>query len=127
MKTKNRELKKIIKNIPDEKILQLAIRKPFFRSSAPKSEIIREAKRLPRIYFTKEELLKYKPKSVKKSRVESLKDIIKNVSDEKILKLMKGRSFDTDKRQILYQAKTWPEKYFTKEELIKYSKEKKGK
>tara|TARA_B100000963_G_C22551948_1_gene637204 strand:+ start:292 stop:1008 length:717 start_codon:yes stop_codon:yes gene_type:complete len=73
---------------------------------------------------------KYKSKSVKKPRVtkrkakrdESLKDIIKNVSDEKILQLMKGRSFDTEKKKILYQAKTWPEKYFTKGELIKYSK-----
>jgi len=59
MKTKNMEFKKIIKNIPDEKILQLAIGKPLIRSSAPKSEIIREAKRLPRAYFTKEELLRH--------------------------------------------------------------------
>ena len=51
-----------------------------------------------------------------------LKQIIKSMSDEKILKLMKGRSFDTDTKHILYQAKTWPEKYFTKDELLKYSK-----
>ena len=51
-----------------------------------------------------------------------LKQIIKSMSDAKILKLMKGRSFDTDTKHILYQAKTWPEKYFTKDELLKYSK-----
>ena len=79
---------------------------------------------------------KYKSKSVKKPRVtkrrrdkrdESLKDIIKKVSDEKILKLMKGRSFDTDKRKILYQAKTYPEKYFKKAELLMRSNKKKSK
>jgi len=51
-----------------------------------------------------------------------LKQIVKSMSDAKILKLMKGRSFDTDTKHILYQAKTWPEKYFTKDELLKYSK-----
>jgi len=52
----------------------------------------------------------------------SLKQIMKNIPDEKILQLMKGRSFDTEDRQVLYQAKTWPEKYFKKDELLKYYK-----
>jgi hypothetical protein len=52
---------------------------------------------------------------------------MKNIPDEKILQLMKGRSFDSDKKVILYQAKTWPEKYFKKDELLKYSKKDKKK
>jgi len=63
---------------------------------------------------------KTKKKSVKNEK--SLKQIIKNISDKKILQLMNGRSFDSDKNVVLYQAKTFPEKYFKREELIKYSK-----
>ena len=35
---------------------------------------------------------------------------------------MNGRSFDSDKNVVLYQAKTFPEKYFKRDELLKYSK-----
>jgi hypothetical protein len=59
IKTKNKGLKQIMKNISDKKILQVARNKPLIRSDAPDSEIIKEAKRDPRMYFTKEELLRY--------------------------------------------------------------------
>ena len=53
-----------------------------------------------------------------------LKILVKRVPKQKLLKLMKGRGFESDPKVILYQARTCPEKYFTIDELRKYSKKK---
>ena len=53
-----------------------------------------------------------------------LKTLVKRVPKNKLLQLMKGRSFDSDHKVVLYQARTRPEKYFTIDELRKYSRKK---
>ena len=60
------------------------------------------------------------------NRRNEMRKLIQKIPKKKLTKLIQGRVFGDDIKQQLSIVKEMPEKYFTMDELIKYSKEKKS-
>ena len=56
------------------------------------------------------------------NRGDEMKRLIQKIPQKKLTKLIEGRVFGDDIKQQLYIVKEMPEKYFTINELVKYSK-----
>ena len=60
------------------------------------------------------------------NRRNEMRKLIQKIPQKKLTKLIQGRVFGDDIKQQLSIVKEMPEKYFTMDELVKYSKEKKS-
>ena len=64
--------------------------------------------------------------SNRRSRRNEMRKLIQKIPKKKLTKLIQGRVFGDDIKQQLSIVKEMPEKYFTMDELIKYSKKKRS-